>query len=658
MSVKRGAYVEPAHTRGVRTWDWSRNYSMFATGGVEQTTQLWSPFVNKVKVKSCVQKYAHEFADYPSFASCAQPVGSLDGGGSSILQVIFNDNDNQLLALEGTRKRVRVWDIRMQRCIGDVQDVLSADSGFISMMYHPRTQQIVVGGCRPQAYMKKGSSLVEKQYNYVAMAVCEVKNLVVAADEKNEIHLWRVGSGRHIFSFNANDDGSVTSLGFDHEHSRLLVGCNSGRIRLFNYGNGQLLKQYMMRGTPDVSCLCSVREHGEVLLYGATESAEVYLWKDTEEPTTQRPITYDRLNTSAHQLDISGLVYVPPDYLISCSFDGQLVLWQRGVPKITVKDPMCVHRPTMTRGMHTLCFLPLQKAITKTMSSAFSRRPSLGLESEHVLKFHVIVAAGTDGNMHFWNISTPENPTYLFALPVFAQTKGSFGIVQMCSDHTHSFLCCGDAHGVVKVNDISQMPSYDTLVAQGLPKSSCVITLRKFRAHSRALIAMRSVRLNNDKILGSAAIVTATLDELRIWTLEGELIGQFGREQWDLSVGIKTQMLDDDSILDAVDDDEDAGMSEVLSRLWISDTKVDKLTEASFSDEEIPEEVPSAELDAEEILQMSSVRFFKSDENPIASNRASLLGNVPKRMPRDWIRPKKFDSNLFHKVLTMNMCGI
>ena len=38
-----------------------------------------------------------------------RPVGFLEGGGSSIHEVLFNDTNNQLIALEGTHKRVRIW---------------------------------------------------------------------------------------------------------------------------------------------------------------------------------------------------------------------------------------------------------------------------------------------------------------------------------------------------------------------------------------------------------------------------------------------------------------------------------------------------------------------------------------------------------------------
>ena len=63
------------------------------------------------------------------------------------------------------------------------------------------------------------------------------------------------------------------------------------------------------------------------------------------------------------------------------------------------------------------------------------------------------------------------------------------------------------------------MANYSNLVDLGMSKESCVILLHEFRAHDRALIGMQCVRLNakTENVRGSAAIVTATLEEIRIW---------------------------------------------------------------------------------------------------------------------------------------------
>jgi hypothetical protein len=179
--------------------------------------------------------------------------------------------------------------------------------------------------------------------------------------------------------------------------------------------------------------MCSVHEQGETLLYACTENAEVYLWKDTEEATTQKPIPYDRVNASAHELDVSCLLHVPPDSLVTCSFDGKVVVWQRGVLKFTCKDPGWAKRPTMTRGMHKICFLPLQYGYMHEASSSAQRRRNSDREpvenGEKAL--HVIAAAGIDGNVHFWNLSARLQPVHMFQTQVFAQTKSSFGVVRV-----------------------------------------------------------------------------------------------------------------------------------------------------------------------------------------------------------------------------------
>ena len=79
--------------------------------------------------------------------------------------------------------------------------------------------------------------------------------------------------------------------------------------------------------------------------------------------------------------------------------------------------------------------------------------------------------------------------------------------------------------------DISQLASHESLLETGASSSGTSNTLQtitEFRAHGRALIAMQCVELNDEQVLGSAAIVTATLDEIRICGIEGHLIGQFG----------------------------------------------------------------------------------------------------------------------------------
>ncbi len=224
-----------------------------------------------------------------------------------------------------------------------------------------------------------------------------------------------------------------------------------------------------------------------------------------------------------------------------------------------------------------------------------------------------------------------------------------------------TLAACINAYLTLRIcTDISQLASHESLLETGASSSSTSTTLphvTEFRAHARALIAMQCVELNDEQVLGSAAIITATLDEIRIWSIEGRLIGQFGSDQWDLSVtdpqaatmtlqGVDTSQLSMDE-QEGINDEQDAGMSELLSRLWESDTKQG----FPLMNEEIPEEVrQEVEKDPMEVLEASSLRYFNSQQPQPVYQTEIQVGKQPKRMPRDWIRPRKFDPNLFGKV--------
>ena len=70
------------------------------------------------------------------------------------------------------------------------------------------------------------------------------------------------------------------------------------------------------------------------------------------------------------------------------------------------------------------------------------------------------------------------------------------------------------------------------------------------------MCVIQFVSLRDKEVPGSSAIVSATLDEVRIWSVEGQRIGQFGHDRWDLSVGIN-HSFDEDADASSPDDDEE-----------------------------------------------------------------------------------------------------
>ena len=695
-----------AHTKGIRTWDWTRQFNVFATGGVERVISLWSPFVSK-------------------------PVGVLQGHASSIQQIICNERHNQIISL-GSDKTVRVWDVRNLKCVCSLTDNNShiPENRFYNMFLDVSNEQLVLGSGRPHRHpMKHAASVNESAYGLVAVAVSPIRNLLATADEINEVRMWRPGSGMGVSSFNGcpTAGAQITALAFDLEQLRLLVAASDGVVRLCNHGNGLVLKQYGMDGPPlEIHTLISALERGESMIYAATDAGGLCNWKDTGEATSDRPIMPERVNTGAHESDVMDAVTLPPDIVVTCSYDGRVAVWSAGHLRYAMTDSEHDSKPSAIRGMVKLAVLNLRRlrqrrkgsnqpsanmatvsevkvasaegasqvigdATKESLSrkgSAASRKGSVetrkasvesmkasvpeesvgaegsgasletpmgessgsslslppsseassfGLHGEGGHVKGMIISAGMDGFIHVWDLVIGQ---HAFKVQVFKSTKSSFGVVEMCIDHTMSFLACGDAHGYVKIFDVSGL--------QTRKDATSVILLHTFRAHHSSLISAHFVKAPGDSLKGSSVLITASHHEMRMWTVEGDFVGQFGRENWDLTSGVKNRLRKDDIADEPFMEEDEGRIGVILSELM--DNPASIAGSLDNSEDEIGESIEEEKDSMSPVAKVveSHLRYFASDDtlNPPGASNKSLKPV----MPKDWKKSKKFDVHCFAKM--------
>ena len=103
-----------------------------------------------------------------------------------------------------------------------------------------------------------------------------------------------------------------------------------------------------------------------------------------------------------------------------------------------------------------------------------------------------------------------------------------------------------------------------------------------------------------------------------------------------------------------MDEEEGQGLSETLSRLWLDDGRSSDFSKEGEGagvrnwmrsleeDEEIPEDIQANVHDTSENY------FEKEEEMPVYFQNLGLDSRV-KRMPRDWLRPRRYDTNLFRR---------
>lgn len=92
--------------------------------------------------------------------------------------------------------------------------------------------------------------------------------VTAAMDAESAIKTWSAETGDEISSFtHAHGANPVTSIAFDHAGRRLLTGSHDGeQLKMWNFSNGALVKQFHKKEPPVVSSCCSRRHRQRVEL--------------------------------------------------------------------------------------------------------------------------------------------------------------------------------------------------------------------------------------------------------------------------------------------------------------------------------------------------------------------------------------------------------
>ena len=90
---------------------------------------------------------------------------------------------------------------------------------------------------------------------------------MVSADVSGSVQVWDVHTGKMSFKFNRihGKDSKVTTLGMDRSGRRLITGGDDGTVRIWNFSNGQCLRQCITRRPPQFGSSEEVQRKGREL---------------------------------------------------------------------------------------------------------------------------------------------------------------------------------------------------------------------------------------------------------------------------------------------------------------------------------------------------------------------------------------------------------
>lgn len=221
-----------------------------------------------------------------------------------------------------SHKTIRCWDCYDMSCLG----VLKQRQSEIScLLYLPGSIIIITGhddGSIKLWNIDSGSSMALEQHkntvSCLAIAHTAKQDLLISGSYDNTIALWDISKRR---VFNPFPECSITvsseevlCVCFDSTHETIITGGNDKLVQIWNLGSQELVAQ--LKGHKEaVTCLV---QDANFIISGSDDHT-IKIWDCRFHFLVK---TLDE-----HHLAVRELMVVQGGSLVSCSFDGQILVW-------------------------------------------------------------------------------------------------------------------------------------------------------------------------------------------------------------------------------------------------------------------------------------------------------------------------------------------
>ena len=224
---------------------------------------------------------------------------------------------------------VKVWDMVHSECI---QSIHSEHSRPASISYDPIRKRLITCCRRPYSWRVNPrillpSSETTHKSEIVAVLLSRVFGQLVTVAEDTETCVWRVTTGRKIFSYfdpERDDDAPLSCAAFDEAGRRLITGDHKGVVRIWNFNNGACLKILRKRPGGDkrlgqeISAISCYELQGKRYIAATGWDRKITIWSDSSEASCE---PFQQIDN--HEGDIVCMVFTYPKSLFTCALDGR-----------------------------------------------------------------------------------------------------------------------------------------------------------------------------------------------------------------------------------------------------------------------------------------------------------------------------------------------
>ena len=436
------------------------------------------------------------------------------------------------------------------------------DSRPTALLYDAPRAQLVTVAHRPATWAHRAPPAEQLHKGVLVAALFSAPfRVVVSGDEGGTVCLWDASTGRREGGFSMLAGGSpssgsssgassgasspsaglpaappkLTALALDASQRRLLAGNEAGDVRCWNPASGAVLRTYAhAEGPTEVTALAFVPavEEGEAASNDGSASGSdgggalvlatgwcraLCLWRDS---SGERVEPSARL--AGHAADVLSLTCLAGGgglgpLAASGDYEGEVRIWH--LPSAACLATLPCGGRQYERAIRALAWLPA--------SCASGGHPLLlaACEDRRVRVWEVCVEArGAGAAGHPLAAARP-----LCQLPGTRRQQDC--ITALRAAPGLGLLALGDSGGSVQLVDVSAIDSNPST-----SPDACAASFRP-RAHWCVVPGspVASLELAEGLLPGQPLLLVGTRDaRVSLWSLGGALVGQFGRDRWDV----------------------------------------------------------------------------------------------------------------------------
>nr|XP_025863558.1 WD repeat-containing protein 49 [Vulpes vulpes] len=481
---------------GIHAFDYHSQLNLIATAGINKKVCLWNPYV------------------------VSKPVGVLWGHSASVIAVQFFAARKQLFSFSKD-KVLRLWDIQHQLSIQRIACPFPKSQDFRCVFHFDEAHgRLFISFNNQLALLAMKSEARRRAKSHKKAVTCilynSVMKQVVSSDVGSTVSFWMIDTGQKIKQFTGcHGNAEISTMALDANETRLLTGSTDGTVKLeitikgsrncVRNCDGLNVKKY------DSNCDgLNVKKYdsncqGHRILIG--EAITVFRLQNFNQFFIQPEKWKGEIQ---HRDDILCAAFLPPQTLVTGSYDGEIVLWNN-----STENAHCVLHPHYQRRLKSKSDTEPHKLFSAGRSLSTCPSPDQAALGAHSFETDTkgnnavvrlcfleartntsetgganLVSCGGSGYVRFWD-------TFKKQLLAEFLAHGGAGSIIMSIDKSNQYLATGDLDGQLKIWNIedyclnsskSKITEAPTLIRSFQPHEDQISSLEMCKPGGRLLI--------------------------------------------------------------------------------------------------------------------------------------------------------------------------